>query len=191
MTDVETLEIWKKSHWMFSVYIQCLIICLRRFEMELKAENISKAGIELETAAELMLASATAMELAGSFSRQGYEDEVRPRMMPPNVKSEDFSGIMHWDHAHLITVLKHLQPLYKTLPAALQTQHDKFISAYKVVCASHKAVCQKFGGSETGSLRSPQYTAVGMLDKFERNRLRIIDPNGQFTGSCPFHKNKF
>lgn len=68
MTNVDSLEIWKKSHWMFSVLIQCLIICLRRFEMALKVENIKEAGIELETAAELMLASAIAMEL-GKFSQ--------------------------------------------------------------------------------------------------------------------------
>jgi len=191
MTNVEAIEIWKKSHWIFSVYTQCLIICLRRFEREIECGNINNAGIELETAAELMHASAIAMELAGSFSQQVFQDQVRPMMMPPNVKSEDFSALMHWDHAHLMTVLKTIQPLYKTLPVSLQPQHNKFISAYKVVCASHKTVCEKFGGSEAGSLRAPEHTAVDMLDKFERNRLRLIDPNGQAGGGCPFHSNKF
>jgi len=190
MLNVEVLEIWKRTHWIFSVYTQSLIICLRRFEMQIECGNFNQAGIELETAAELMLASAAAMKLGGSFSRYIYEDKVRPMMMPPHVKSENFSGIMHWDHAHLMTVLKKIQPLYKILPASLQTQHNKFISAYKVVCASHKAVCQKFGGGEMGSLRDPQHTAVDMLDKFEQNRLRLIDPNGQSAGGCPFHRNK-
>jgi hypothetical protein len=190
MTNVQAMEIWKKSHWAFSVYIQCLIICLRRFEMEIKLGNIDEAGIELETAADLMLASAAAMELAGSFNRQMFEDKIRPMMMPPNVQSEDFSGLMHWDHTYLMTVLKKIQPLYKALPASLQPQHNKFISAYKVVCASHKSVCQKFGGDEVGSLRAPQHTAVDMLDKFQQNRLRLIDPNGQLAGGCPFHVSK-
>jgi hypothetical protein len=187
MTNVEAIEIWKKSHWTFSVYIQCLIICLGRFQMEIEDGNINAAGIELETAAELMLASAAAMELAGIFTRQIFEENIRPMMMPPNVISEDFSGLMHWDHTYLMTVLKKIQPLYKALPAALQPQHNKFISAYKVVCASHKAVCQKFGGEEAGSLRAPQHTAVDMLDKFQQNRLRLMDPNGQLAGRCPFH----
>ncbi|MBG1266663.1 siderophore biosynthesis protein [Nostoc sp. WHI] len=190
MTNVEAIEIWKKSHWTFSVYIQCLIICLGRFQMEIEDGNINGAGIELETAAELMLASAAAMELAGIFTRHIFEENIRPMMMPPNVRSEDFSGLMHWDHTYLMTVLKKIQPLYKTLPASLQPQHNKFISAYKVVCASHKAVCQKFGGDEAGSLRAPQHTAVDMLDKFEQNRLRLIDPNGQLAGGCPFHVSK-
>lgn len=158
--------------------------------MEIKTGNLNNAGIELETAASLMLASASAMELAGSFSKQCFEDKVRPQMMPPHVKSEDFSGLMHWDHACLMKVLKKIQPLYKTLPASLQLKHDKFISAYQAVCASHKAVCQKFGGGETGSLRTPKYTAIDMLDKFAHNRLRLIDPNGQSVGGCPLHTNK-
>jgi hypothetical protein len=190
MTNVEAREIWKKSHWMFSIYTQCLIICLSRFEKEIEFGNINNAGIELETAAELMLASARAMELAGSFSQQVFREQVRPTMMPPNVKSEDFSALMHWDHAYLMTLLKKIQPLYKTLPVSLQPQHNKFISAYKVVCASHKNVCQKFGGGEAGSLRAPEHTAVHMLDKFEQNRLRLIDPNNQAGGGCPFHSNK-
>jgi NOL1/NOP2/fmu family ribosome biogenesis protein len=147
MTNVEAMEIWKKSHWMFSIYTQCLIICLSRLEKEIELGNINNAGIELETAAELMLASARAMEVAGSFSQQVFQDMVRPTMMPPNVKSEDFSALMHWDHAYLMILLKRMQPLYKTLPVCLQPQQNKFISAYKVVCASHKTVCQKFGGA--------------------------------------------
>lgn len=188
--NVEPLDIWKKSHWLFSVYIQCLIVCLRRFQAELEVGNIKNAGIELETAAELMLASGAAMKLAGSFSRQSFESEVRPKMMPPNVKSDDFSGLMHCDHAHLVTLCKKIQTLYKTLPASLQPQHEKFILAYKVLFASHKGVCEKFGGGEMGSLRSPESTAVDMLEKFERSRLRLIDPNGQLAGQCPFHRDK-
>lgn len=189
MNNVEALEIWKKSHWVFSINIQCLIICLLRFEIEIAEENLINAGIELETAAELMLASAAAMELAGSFSRQIFEEQIRPMMMPPNVKSEEFSGLMLWEHAYLMSVLKKIQPVYKSIPSSLQPQHDKFVSAYKVACASHKTVCQKFGGSEQGSLRGGQHTAVSVLDKFESNRLRLIDPNGQLARKCPFHKN--
>lgn len=190
MTDIEPMKLWQKHHWVFSVYIQGLIICLRRFATQIESGNLNEAGIELETAANLMLASATAMKLAGNFTRQMYEDRVRPMMIPPSVKSEQFSGLMHWDHAHLITVLKKIQPLYKTLPASLQSQHHKFIAAYKILSASHMAVCQKFGGGEIGSLRERKHTAIDMLNKFERNRLRLIDPNSQLSEECPFRGNK-
>ena len=190
MSDVEPIEIWKKSHWIFFIYIQCLIITLCRFENELRGGNVKDAGIELETAAELMLASAAAMELAGSFTRQQYEDKIRPIMMPPHVKAEDFSGLMSWEHAYLISIWKKIQPLYKTMPVTLQPQHNKFISAYKILSASHKAVCERFGGGETGSLRLPKHTAVDLLNKFEQNRLQLISSSRQSVGECPFHENK-
>lgn len=189
MTNIEPMEIWQKYHWIFSVYIQSLIICLQRFKKEIESENLNEAGIELETAAELMIASAAAMKEAGSFTRQIYEDKIRPMMTPPNVKSENFSGLMHWDHAHLTTILRKIQPLYKTLPDSLQIQHDKFISAYAILSDSHKNVCQKFGGDEMGSLRELNHTAIDMLNKFERNRLRLINPTNRSLAKCPFHEN--
>jgi hypothetical protein len=174
MNKVNPLEIWKKSHWIFSAYIQSLIICLLRLEMELNAGNLTNVAIEMETATELILGSAAAMELAAYFNKQQYETEVRPLMTPPHVKSEEFSGLMHWDHAYLIAVLKRIQPLYKTLPASLKNHHEKFMGAYKILFNSHKGICQKFGGNEQGSLRSTEHTAIDVLDKFERNRLRLV-----------------
>lgn len=176
MDNIKPLEIWKKSHWMFSLYIQGLIICFSRLETHIKAGDINGAGIELETAAQLMLSSAAAMQMAGSFGKQTYNESIRKMMMPPHVKSENFSGLMHWDHAYLMTILKKLRPMYSNLPDSLQPQYDRFISAYKVICTSHKAICEQFGGAESGSLRSSSYTAIDMLDKFEQQRLRLIDP---------------
>jgi hypothetical protein len=68
MNKVNPLEIWKKSHWIFSAYIQSLIICLLRLEMELNAGNLTNVAIEMETATELILGSAAAMELAAYFN---------------------------------------------------------------------------------------------------------------------------
>lgn len=192
MSNIEAMEIWQKYHWIFSVYIQNLIICLKRFQIQIESENLNDARIELETASELMIASAAAMKEAGSFARQMYEDEIRPMMAPPNVKSEKFSGLMHWDHAYFITVLKQLKPIYKTLPASLEPQHKKFVLAYKILSDSHKGICSKFGGNEVESLREVNHaslnnhTAIDMLNKFEQNRLRLIDPITHSSGKCPF-----
>ncbi|NEQ33622.1 MAG: siderophore biosynthesis protein [Leptolyngbya sp. SIO4C5] len=186
MANLNSYQIWKGFHWSFFINIQGLIICLRRFEENLLAGSLSSARIELETAAELMLASGAAMELAGSFSRQAYEHQVRPSMMPPQVRSSDFSGLMSWEHAALVQIWKRLQPIFATLPPSLKPQHEQFVQAYLSLAASHGAVCQKFGGETIGSLRCENKTAIQVLDKFKQRRQTLIDPNSQTTG-CPMH----
>lgn len=189
MAKVDPQQIWKGCHWLFIVDIQGLIICLRRFEINVAAGNLDKAQVELETAIDLMLASGAAMELAGSFSRQEYENLVRPTMSPPYVQSNDFSGQMSWEHAALVEVWKRLRPIFEKLPATLLPQHERFVAAYFSLLDSHKAVCDKFGGSETGSLRCDKDTAVSTLEKFAYHRLQLIDPNHRTANGCPFHHN--
>ena len=186
-TNVDPQQIWKKCHWLFFINIQGLIISLRRFELSLAADNLPQAQVELEAATHLMLASGSVMELAGSFSRQEYEHQVRPTMSPPHVKTPDFSGLMSWEHASLVEIWKRLRPVFETLPTALSGDHERFVSAYFSLSNAHKAVCQKFGGDETGSLRCDQKNAVQTLDRFAQNRWRLIDPNRQTTRDCPFH----
>lgn len=189
MTKVDPQQIWQGFHWLFLVDIQGLIICLHRFELNLIAGNLYQAQVELETATDLMLASGAAMELAGSFSRQEYENQVRPSMTPPHVKSNDFSGLMSWDHASLMEIWKRLRPAFETLPFALRPQHEQFVAAYISLSNAHKAVCEKFGGDETGSLRCDKTTAVSTLDKFVYHRLGLINPKHQAINGCPFHDN--
>lgn len=186
MNKTEIIEMWEGFHWLFFVYIQGLIICLRRFETYIEASNFQQAQVELETAAELMFASGGAMELAGNFSRQEYEHLIRPDMMPPNVKSDNFSGLMSWDHALLIQIWKSLSPVFETLPDPLAPHYDKFVAAYLSLSSSHTAICDKFGGDEAGSLRCNKTSAVSKLEKFANNRLKLLDPSHRLTGSCPF-----
>ncbi len=183
---LEPQQIWKGFHWLFFINIQGLIICLRRLEASLTVGDVSAASAELETATDLMLASGASMELAGSFNRQEYEHHIRPSMMPPQVKSTDFSGLMSWDHASLMEIWKRLRPRFETLPTKLSAQHARFISAYLCMANAHSAVCQKFGGGEAGSLRCDKGTAVRTLEKFTHNRWKLIDPNRRVTGGCPF-----
>jgi hypothetical protein len=187
MTQDYSSQIWKGFHWSFFVNIQGLTICLTRFEKYLNSGNLSQAEIELKTATDLMLASGAAMSLAGSFSRAEYEQYIRPMMAPPNVQSANFSGLMSWDHAWLMKVWKRLRPHFNNLPMALQPQHEQFVQAYFALATAHKAVCQKFGGDETGSLRFDRRNAIDTLDKFANSRRQLIDPKRQIEGSCPFH----
>ncbi len=187
MNQPNSHQIWQGFHWSFFVNIQGLTICLTRFENHLKSGNISQAQIELKTATDLMLASGSAMSLAGSFSRAEYEQQIRPTMTPPNVLSTDFSGLMSWDHAWLMQIWKRLRPHFEQLPTALQPQHKRFVQAYFELATAHKAVCEKFGGEESGSLRFDRGNALKTLDKFALSRWQQIDPH-HTTSGCPFHQ---
>jgi hypothetical protein len=177
MTTVLPQQLWQGFHWSFFLNIQGLLICLRRFEAQCAQGRLAQAQTELDTAASLMLASGAAMELAGSFSRHDYEHQVRPSMMPPQVQSDDFSGLMSWEHAALMQVWKRLRPIFTSLPAALQPQHERFVRAYVCLAQAHRAVCERFGGGEGGSLRFERTSAVETLDKFCQNRCAWIDPH--------------
>ena len=170
-------DIWQGFHWSFFINIQGLIISLRRFEAQLALGNLSAAETELATATELMLASGASMELAGSFSHAQYEQSVRPTMTTPQVKSTNFSGLMSWEHAALMQIWKRLRPAFADLPVELQAQHQAFVQAYASLSKSHRSVCTKFGGAESGSIRFNQGNAVDTLDKFSQTRLKLIEPS--------------
>ena len=174
MQKITPLEVWQGFHWSFFIYVQGLIIAMLRFEKYTISNNVTAAKTELNTAAQLMLSAAASMELAGGFSREEYNQYIRPTMMPPKVKSEDFSGLMFWDHAYLMMVWKKIQPFFKNMPQVLQAEQDEFIAAYQVLSQSHKHVCSKFGGDEITSLRGSKATAIETLNKFERNRQKTI-----------------
>jgi hypothetical protein len=176
MNQATPAQIWQDFHWAFFINTQGLIICLRRFEAFFLEENLFQAQIELETATTLMLASGAAMELAGSFSPQAYAEDVRLSMMPPHVQSHDFSGLMSWEHAVLVRLWKGLRPTFACLPTELQSTHRAFTDAYLTLAKSHRAVCQKFGGEETGSLRFENAHAVDAIDAFIRSRYQLIHP---------------
>jgi hypothetical protein len=174
MQTINPLQIWQGFHWSFFINIQGLIISMLRFERSIGLEDFQAAKIELNTAAKLMLSAAASMELAGGFSQEEYDRYIRPTMMPPKVQSEDFSGLMFWDHAYLMVVWKKNQPIFKNMPHVLRSEQDEFIAAYIVLSQSHKKVCSKFGGNEISSLRGSKMTAIKTLNKFEQNRQKLI-----------------
>ncbi|MEM9767392.1 MAG: siderophore biosynthesis protein [Cyanobacteria bacterium P01_D01_bin.71] len=186
MISNQSQTIWRGFHWAFFLNVQGLIICLRRFEAQLALDNIQQAQIELQTATELLLASGASMELAGSFSRQEYEKIVRRSMAPPEVQSANFSGLMSWEHATLMQVWKRLRSTFENLPPALQRQHQEFVEAYFSLTKAHRAVCAKFGGNESGSLRFESSCAVETLDRFKESRQALIDPRQSVSRGCPF-----
>lgn len=188
-TAPSPLALWQQFHWAFFVNTQGLIIALGRFKATVERGDLTAAKIELNTASDLLRASGASMELAGSFIREGYDSEVRTSMMQPNVSVDNFSGLMSWDHASLIQLWKTLRPTFQNLPGELQVEHDDFLKAYGILATSHRAVCEKFGGGEGGSIRNTSELAVNVLDRFDRRRRTAIEPNPKLKsgGGCPFH----
>ncbi|MEO1800671.1 MAG: siderophore biosynthesis protein [Cyanobacteria bacterium J06629_2] len=184
--SIDPQTIWQGFHWSFFINIQGLIVCLRRFEMFMARNDFAQAEIELQTATELMLASSASMILAGSFSQQEYETQVRAMMMPPHVESANFSGLMSWEHSALVQVWKRLRPILASLPEVLKPEHHRFVDAYAHLANSHRSVCEKFGGDRSGSLRCKDNTALDTLDKFTSRRQLLINPNPEQRDSCPF-----
>ncbi|KYC38608.1 hypothetical protein WA1_36110 [Scytonema hofmannii PCC 7110] len=194
---LSSLHIWKKGHWVFLVFSQALIISLNRLVAAIGNDQLNQAKVELETATELMYASGAAMKLTGNFTKEKYESEIRPTMTPGHpqslVQSENLSGLMMWDHDYLINVIckQKLLPIMKTLPAILETEHEKFVRAYQGgISDGHKSICAEFGGGEIGSLiaTSESSAAIKNLQKFEKNRAKILDPQGRVTGDCPLNQ---
>jgi hypothetical protein len=178
---MSAIDAWIHGHWSFFTLVQSLIICLERFRLALTNGDIDAAKTELSAAANILLASGAAMQMAGDFQKAVYEQEVRHLMMPPNVHSQNFSGLMSEDHAYLMKLWKELKPLFSNLPPELELEHRNFVLAYQELAIGHRAVCDKFGGGDNKSLRS-QYTALDELDKFRQARMKSIDPQHQFVG---------
>jgi hypothetical protein len=179
------LAIWREFHWAFFINVQGLIICLGRFEAQLQRGLMKAAEQELNTASVLLTASAASMELAAAFTREVYENTVRVTMMAPAVQSENFSGLMSWEHGVLIAIWRRLRPRFADLPEQLAPAHADFVRAYRHLAESHTGVCAKFVGEDAGSLRFSERNAVETLRRFGRSRLGLIDPLDKNKG-CPF-----
>ena len=181
-------KIWQVFHWSFFTNVQALIICLNRFKQHFSAAEYADAEQELLCAAALLRAAGASMQLAASFNKEHYENSVRLSMMPPFVQSDNFSGLMSWEHAALMTIWRQLRPVFQDLPKGLEDAHKTFVEAYHEMAVGHTHVCEKFGGADESSLRAGERSGVESLKRFAINRSRLIDPSKK-AGGCPFDIN--
>lgn len=183
------LNIWRSFHWSFFINVQALIISLERLNYFLELQDVESAEKELLASAELLEASAAAMNLASSFSHASYIENVRDTMMPPAVESDNFSGLMSWEHSTLMVSWRKMRSHFNNLPPSLDYAHEKFVLAYRVMAENHTKVCAKFGGDVDGSIRFGERSGVESLKRFARNRSALIDPKQKVKG-CPFNINE-
>lgn len=179
-TSDAVLHQWRLGHWTFFVITQGLIICLRRMKALLEKDP-DAAALELDTATELMWASAAAMKITGAFTSDQYHEHVRPTMelgtKSSEVNNTSLSGVMTWDHRVLVDEVwrVELSGFFQQVPSELEMATVRFTDAYKNgLSKGHIHVCSKFGGGKMGSLIAPDNIATKVLKKIEVSRLDQI-----------------
>jgi hypothetical protein len=172
--DNDALLMWKRYHWIFFVFLQGNILCMLHLRREMRKENMVQVGVILKLMSQLMLASGASMIFAGVSGAQEYADEIRPTMMPPNVKSPDFSGLMSYDHSYLMSLWNKDKKLFKLMPSFLDSAYEEFVDGHKFLALAHQFVCNKYGGYEAGSLREKKITALASLEEFNNARRKLI-----------------
>ncbi len=149
--NVDALARWKTGHHALFVIIQGLILIHKRLTAALVERRYDVAREAVAVATELFWATAALFRFAGNFSREQYEAEVRPSMMPPYV-SEKFSGLYSADHTFFLRLLRSFKPLWKELPEDLRAQHRFYLWALHAAYESHGMVCEQFVGNRPSLL---------------------------------------
>lgn len=172
---------WIRGHQVFAVLSQCLIFAFDRLGEAVAVDDAAGAARSAALAADLLTASATALELTGDFPGDCYREVIRVSMEGP-YQPNGFSGLLSNDHRHLVLRMKAMRgaidALGRSQPAALAA----ITSALAAVYASHKFVCSRFVESDQPSLLMAEgsiRSAVTQLDRFRAMRMRL------FTAETP------
>ncbi len=192
--QVDYWWVWVRGHWIFLVFIQSLILSLRRFGMAVKQDNHPLAETELRSATRLMWAAGSAMKLSANFEQQIYMNNIRPVMSigtETSVVDVEISGFMFWDHHYLVNIIwkREIRNLLQNLPETLRPYYTEFAEAYRDgLSTGHVGICARFGGRDTTSLFSSKMNAADLLEQIGKSRLRQLDPHRWVAGHKP-HTN--
>jgi hypothetical protein len=154
-----SIERWIVGHHLFFVEIQTIIVAIDAYER-------APTDANLRAVVDLIRGSATSMQFAGNFTREGYEP-VRESMAHLD---EDFSGIFSADHRLMIRKLGKL----KRAIDANSSLHRDLKDAIEVAYKAHAYVCRRFVG-DGGSLANHETVAwQTILNKFMPRALAKI-----------------
>ncbi|QDT78265.1 hypothetical protein Mal35_16970 [Gimesia maris] len=184
--NIDALDRWKRGHKVFFLLLQGLIVNLRRFQSAVNNDRYDEADRCLQAANQLLSGTARVMKYTGDFSKKQYETDVRPTMCPPYT-IDGFSGLLSRDHAELLQVIRDLRPVFASLPTSLAHSRRIFFDKLSTVYDCHVYVCERFVGSDAGSLRmneSTEKSSTEVLKTFKENRLKPISPSS--TNAYPF-----
>ncbi len=166
----EAMYKWISGHRLFFVITHAAIMCLDDLGCEAIEERRDSCKKMLMNLATLMQLSASAMRYAGDYSRETYQNFIRPSM------PENFSGIDNIDHASMMKSLAAIKRAARQLQCDFSSEYSNFKSSLKQAYDAHIWVCERFV-SDAGSLRTQasELPAVQVLEKFRSKRLALLD----------------
>ncbi len=170
---------WIRGHQLFAILSQALIFALNTLGEADEAgfdEGMREASA---LTADLLQASACALELTGDFPQAIYNASIRTSMESPFLP-DGFSGLLSNDHRQLVLRMKLLRPSIERLHERHPDCHALIFEKLDGVYQSHKHVCARFVGPEQSSLlmaQSSGRSAVEQIERFRQMRLRSWGPS--------------
>jgi uncharacterized protein YbdZ (MbtH family) len=188
----DALRRWVRGHHVFMVFAQTSAVAIACLTDSARRRDLPGAEASAVAAAALMRGCEGALRYAGDASRDHYEEQIRPTLMPP-IAPPKMSGL-HWrDHEALISGLtgstdawawlgEHRPDLLTGFRAALGESYD-----------CHQGVCEHFVGNQSPSLlavKGSSRSAVDVLAQFRRIRLRSLPQPPQTPGNRPGYQQR-
>ncbi|MGJ8584021.1 MAG: hypothetical protein ACSHXD_08025 [Marinosulfonomonas sp.] len=159
---------WKQQHQLFFLIIHGMLYLLHVLEEALDKEHAPVVRAILDDFAELMEGSAVAFRLAGDFSIDGYDTEIRPDM---HRHDPHFSGLFYADHKELVTSLRVLKRVPDDFDEEMNRVGDAISAAYE----AHALVCLRFvGDSSSLASKDPSRVAAESIRGKYVKRTKVI-----------------
>lgn len=181
----DALRRWVRGHHVFMVFAQVSAMVTACLTDSARQRDLSGAEASAAAAIALMRGCEGALCYAGDASRDHYEEQIRPTLMPP-IAPPKMSGL-HWrDHEALIRGLTGSTDAWAWLGARRPDLLTGFRAALGESYDSHQGVCEHFVGNQSPSLlaaKGSSRSAVGVLSQFRRIRLHSLPQPAQTPGT--------
>ncbi|PNE34650.1 hypothetical protein AF335_08950 [Streptomyces eurocidicus] len=169
-------ECWVLGHRLFFALIQGAVVGLRHAVA--CSTDVPESVLGIRTADVFLAASASALRLTASFSRQDYEDAIRPAMSRAGEDSATgFSGLWSADHRVLVGGLRAwgIEAAQHRAPRVLDAERS-LRATLSDVYAAHSGICHRFTG-DGPSLLNDKGSAVLKLERLACARQRLLPPD--------------
>lgn len=161
-TDRKTMKRWVRGHHVFFGFIIGANISLRRATKAIRADDQLAAEHFLGQAANLMRASAVAMQLAGTINRASFEYAVVPSMQHYH---PEFTGMDSEDHKQLVLSYNQLKMELAKLPPCLHGSANSFRASVDLAMDAHVHVCAYHRGAKRSPTSEGDTADIGVDDK--------------------------
>ncbi|ATU72870.1 hypothetical protein CT154_08460 [Komagataeibacter xylinus] len=173
------LNRWKVGHQIFFILIQGILLCSRMIST---VSDPGKVDTLIQGLRDVLIASRSAMELAGDMLPADYVSIVRPHM---SRMSPSFSGLFLEDHAVMLVEFRKInQKIGADSRSAL-------VGIISELYEAHAGVCEHVTGKDRQSLMSARHKSAGLSasqdlrTKWLKRAISRFESPDQ-PASCPF-----